>query len=247
MILWTKSMIKLLLLIYPCLLFAQDNTPRDKSFEDASIFSYSLLTQYKRLNVSFTHDRIPNWDERNWEQNFLNLRYKLSKSWQFGIGHGQQRGDRSNSDWKNIQGVWQWKDTTHRVENLSDVLINYKALWRSVIFEWRNTFRYNHHFDTKRFITRMSFNYYPMKIANKQMNLILSLEAHAPLNENETEERWAYLMWLVHLNEHLLIGPKYVYFRRDWQSLKEFEDQTFTEYDNFEELSMFGIQLINKF
>lgn len=241
-------MIKILFaLLLSSYVSAQNNIPTNKSFNESSIFSYNLLTKIKRLNVSFTHKRIPNWDERVWEQNFLNLRYKLNNNWQFGIGHGHQRGDRSNSDWQEIAGVWQWKDTTHRVENLSDITLNYRTLLKSVIFEWRNTYRYNHHFDTQRGVSRFSFNYYPMKSFGKPSNIILAFEGHKPFNPNETIEEWGYLMWLVHLNQNISLGPKVVYFRRDWESTDEFKEKTGDSYDVFEEMTLFGIQLINRF
>ena len=221
-------------------------TPKQNTYNGLGTVFYSLVHTKNKMIYSFTHHRIDNWDERVWEQNFINLRYKLNSNWQLGLAQGHQRGDRSNQDWINPGSGWQWRDTTHRVENLTDLIINYKRLLGHSILEWRNTYRSNSHFDTARMISRLSFNFYNFSCGIK-CNLILSLEEHLPLSDNETAERWIYLTHFFHLNENLLIGPRLVHFKRTWVSTDDFEDTFNTDYEKSDTLNMLGIQIVNRF
>lgn len=226
--------------------FAADNKPLDHTYNGIGNIFYSLVHSKNKLIYSFTHHRIDNWDKRVWEQNFINLRYKLNSNWQIGLSQGHQRGDRSNQDWIKESGVWQWKDTTHRIENLTDVLVNYKNLLGNAIVEWRNIYRQNSHFETASVVSRLSFNFFNLTCGVK-CNFIFSFEEHVPLSDNETSERWIYLTHLFHLNKNLLVGPRFVSMKRTWSSTDDFEDLTNAKYENSDTLNMLGIQLVNKF
>jgi hypothetical protein len=239
-------MIKYFVLFSISICFAQNNIPEQKIFNDASNYFYSLVGNYKRLNMSFSHHRIPNWDNRPWEQSFINLRYKLTKNWQVGIGHGHQRGDRSNNDWIFKNGQWGWRDTSHRVENLSDFVINYKTLVKTFILDFRQTYRRNYHWNTSRSITRFGINYLNMS-CGLDCNIIAHFEKHMSFDDNETEEDWFYLSWLFNISDSLILGPRYVYLKRTWEATHDFQDQTSNDYEEFEILNMFGVQLIHRF
>lgn len=240
-------MINFLFLFISLSVYAQDNIPKNNNFNGLNANTYTLVSQYKRLNYSFTHLSIANWDKKAWDQNFINLRYKLTSNFQFGLSHGHQRGDRSNQDWfKDEVGNWRWKDTTHRVENLSDIVFNYKTLIKNFIFEWRNTYRYNHHFETARVVSRIVFNFYSFQCTIK-CNLLLSFEEHIALNDNEAQESWTYATLLFHFNKNIILGPRLTYFSKRWESTNEFRVTTNREYEKSDQLMMYGIQIINKF
>lgn len=244
-------MIKYLLIVFCTFdVMASEIMPQNHIFNAVANLSYSLVHTNNKVISSLTHQRISNWNKKEWEQSFINLRYKLNANWQLGLSHGHQRGNNSNFDWMMMNGVGFWKNVEHRIENLSDLTLNYKTLFDSFVFEWRNSIRQNWHFNSQRFITKMSFNFFNMSCGLK-CNTILSIEEHLPLNEseneNETRESWIYLTTLFHLNDNILIGPKLTHFKRTWKATQEFQDNTNKDFERFDILNMYGIQIINRF
>lgn len=77
-------------------IFAAENKPLDHTYHGISNVFYSLVQSKNKIIYSFTHQRIDNWDKRVWEQNFINIRYRLNSNWHIGLAQGHQRGDRSN-------------------------------------------------------------------------------------------------------------------------------------------------------
>ena len=247
MILWNLNMIKYLIFaLFISKTLASEITPKNNVYNGLSNLSYSLIHSPNKMVYSLTHQRISNWNKKEWEQSFLNLRYKLNSNWQFGISHGHQRGNNSNLDWMLNNDVGQWKNTTQRIENLSDFTLNYKTLFNSFVFEWRNSIRQNWHFESQRLITKMSLNFYNLNCGIK-CNSILSVEEHIPLTESETQESWIYLTTLFHLNKNVLIGPKFVHFKRTWNATQEFKNLTNQSFKSLDSLNMYGIQIINTF
>ncbi len=177
----------------------------------------------------------------------LGLYHRLLANLRVGAFYWQERGIRWNEDWVKDSGAWAWSDTKSRNEHslVLDATPGYEFALLDMTFEWKNRLVTNwsrgHHF----LRTRPGLTYFFMKGDRPIANLFLQHEWYLPLDygRHTVYERWLYLGTLLHVSEHVMLGPYFARRTRHWSHQDNFREQTGQGYFTASTSNFYGLTL----
>ncbi len=168
--------------------------------------------------------------------------YAVNSNVRFGLFYRRAQGLRQDRDWITDGGVWQWRDTEDRVEDLviTDVSLKDHLLGsQSWVWEVKTRNFTNLYTGDNNIMARLGLSYFWLREGDLIANFFGSYELHF-----ESAERWAYLGALHHASEWLDIGPVGGFSWHVWRAPSDYVGRGGVPYEVTEESSFIGLLVL---
>lgn len=150
----------------------------------------------------------------------LGTYYQLNDHLRAGAFYRRAYGLRHDEDWHSVAGVWSWKDSNNRGEDIFIFDLSGKTLVRHTPFtaELKLRYLFNEHNDNRTLLVRPGFSYHWIEDATLIANLFLHFEVDFPLNYavETANERWVYIGGLYHVSNTFDVGPFAAFAWKSW-------------------------------
>ncbi len=137
--------------------------------------------------------------------------YQLSDHVRAGVFYRRAYGLRHDEDWHSVAGVWSWRDSNSRGEDLLIFDLSGKALLHGtpLTAELKLRYLFNEFNDNRTLLVRPGISYHWIEGAQLRANVFLNFEVDFPLNygTETATERWIYFGGLYHFTKSFDLGP----------------------------------------
>lgn len=191
------------------------------------------------FDLLFEYSSLPRHELHGTTEVTIGSYYALSNNVRFGLFYRRAQGLRHDRDWITEGGVWKWRDTGDRVEDLAifDISIKDRLLGsNSWVWEVKTRNFTNLYTGENTTMFRTGLSYFWLRDGELVGNLFTSYEFHF-----ESLERWAYFGALYHVSEWLDIGPIGGLSWHVWKAPSEYIKRGGAPYERTEESSFLGV------
>ncbi len=193
-------------------------------------------------NLFFELNSLPRHERHDTRELTAGAYYSVHPSVRFGLFYRRAEGLRHDRDWISSGGVWQWRETENRIEDLviADVSLKDRVPWlENWIWEVKTRNFTNLYTGDNTTMVRTGLSYFWLREGELVANFFASYELHF-----ESLERWAYFGALYHATEWLDMGPIGGFSWHTWRAPADYINRGGAAYEVTEESSFIGVLLL---
>ncbi|CBW25860.1 putative exported protein [Halobacteriovorax marinus SJ] len=233
---------KVILLLLLSSMAWSSNIPKEASKTDPSL----VLRHFHKFNSKVKSLITFSLKEGSSDKDLsLSLRYRLHSNFHIATNFKRSYGLRHDDDWVKENGVWKWKETKTRGENIFGVHLNAKKIFQDNIFELRTTIERNNSNSNNTLILRPGVTHIFFKGGAPIINIYARYALYLPMNFSEETiyKQSLYAGVTYHYNSFFKPG---LFFKRTstkWTNSKNAKELQVPSYSVAESTNSIGLAL----